>query len=85
MQAVFTQMTVALSGLVGITTTVILFCAHFHQVEGDYAHGKMSPLVRMGTHKGTEVRCRAAGQTTTLHWWLPCVSGVASRRWDGDH
>ena len=31
-QAVFNQMIVALSGLVGITTTVILFCAHFHQV-----------------------------------------------------
>ncbi|KAI3438518.1 hypothetical protein D9Q98_000946 [Chlorella vulgaris] len=65
-QAVFTQMTVALSGLVGITTTVILFCAHFHQVEGDYAHGKMSPLVRMGTHKGTEILKLAVGFTHIL-------------------
>ena len=96
----------ALSGLVGITTTVILFCAHFHQVgfigvwlicscgpgsgplpnttplaqpshriltvptclppacpqiEGDQKHGKMSPLVRLGTKKGTEVRGWADG------------------------
>ncbi|EFN57404.1 hypothetical protein CHLNCDRAFT_48633 [Chlorella variabilis] len=54
-QAVFNQMIVALSGLVGITTTVILFCAHFHQVEGDRKHGKLSPLVRLGTEKATEV------------------------------
>ena len=30
-QAVLTSRIVALSGLVGITTTIILFCAHFHQ------------------------------------------------------
>ncbi|KAJ9705837.1 hypothetical protein PVL29_003778 [Vitis rotundifolia] len=30
--------------LVGFTTTLILFCSHFHQVEGDRAVGKMSPL-----------------------------------------
>jgi hypothetical protein len=60
-QAVFNKMVVALSCLVGITTTVILFCAHFHQVEGDAAAGKMSPLVRLGTKKGTEVS-RRTGQ-----------------------
>ena len=26
------------------------------QIEGDQKHGKMSPLVRLGTKKGTEVR-----------------------------
>ena len=31
-QAVLNPTILALSGLVGITTTVILFCAHFHQV-----------------------------------------------------
>ena len=38
----------ALSACVGITTTVILFCSHFHQIEGDLAARKMSPLVRLG-------------------------------------
>ncbi|MCO5556971.1 hypothetical protein L7F22_010526 [Adiantum nelumboides] len=41
--------------LVGITTTLILFCSHFHQIEGDRTVGKMSPLVRLGTEKGKEV------------------------------
>ena len=29
---------------------------HSRQIEGDRAHGKMSPLVRLGTKTGTEVR-----------------------------
>ncbi|XP_038888769.1 2-carboxy-1,4-naphthoquinone phytyltransferase, chloroplastic isoform X1 [Benincasa hispida] len=41
--------------LVGMTTTLILFCSHFHQVEGDGAVGKMSPLVRLGTERGSKV------------------------------
>ncbi|CAA7401640.1 unnamed protein product [Spirodela intermedia] len=41
--------------LVGLTTTLILFCSHFHQIEGDQAVGKMSPLVRIGTQKGSKV------------------------------
>lgn len=59
--AVFNNQIVALSGLVGLSTTVILFCAHFHQIEGDRAHGKMSPLVRLGTKKGTETLKFAVG------------------------
>lgn len=49
-------MIIGLSLLVGITTTTILFCSHFHQIEGDRAHGKMSPLVRLGGEKATQVR-----------------------------
>nr|AFK47288.1 unknown [Lotus japonicus] len=41
--------------LVGFTTSLILFCSHFHQVEGDKEVGKMSPLVRLGTNRGAEV------------------------------
>ena len=41
--------------LVGLTTTSILFCSHFHQIEGDIAAQKMSPLVRLGTRRGYEV------------------------------
>ena len=38
--------------LVGLTTTSVLFCSHFHQVEGDRAAGKRSPLVRLGGDTG---------------------------------
>ncbi|XP_028795121.1 2-carboxy-1,4-naphthoquinone phytyltransferase, chloroplastic [Neltuma alba] len=41
--------------LVGFTTALILFCSHFHQVEGDREVGKFSPLVRLGTSKGAQV------------------------------
>ncbi|XP_073313970.1 2-carboxy-1,4-naphthoquinone phytyltransferase, chloroplastic-like [Primulina huaijiensis] len=41
--------------LLGFTTALILFCSHFHQIDGDRAVGKMSPLVRIGTDKGSKV------------------------------
>jgi 1,4-dihydroxy-2-naphthoate octaprenyltransferase len=44
-----------LSVMVGITTTVILFCSHWHQIQGDIAAGKMSPLVRLGTSNACKV------------------------------
>ncbi len=34
-----------------LATTLVLFCSHFHQVTEDAAHGKRSPLVRLGTRK----------------------------------
>ena len=37
-----------------LATTLVLFCSHFHQVQDDAAHGKRSPVVRLGT-------ARAAG------------------------
>lgn len=50
-----TSTILAASILVGYTTTLILFCSHFHQVEGDRAVGKYSPLVRVGRKAGSEV------------------------------
>ncbi|NEQ40089.1 MAG: 2-carboxy-1,4-naphthoquinone phytyltransferase [Okeania sp. SIO3I5] len=41
--------------IIGITTTIILFCSHFHQVKDDLAAGKRSPIVRMGTKAGSQV------------------------------
>lgn len=38
--------------IIGLTTTLILFCSHFHQVKDDLAAGKYSPIVRMGTKTG---------------------------------
>lgn len=45
----------AASVLVGIATSLILFCSHFHQVKDDIAAGKRSPIVRLGTARGAEV------------------------------
>lgn len=45
----------AASIIVGIATSLILFCSHFHQVEDDLAAGKKSPIVRLGTQKGAEL------------------------------
>jgi 2-carboxy-1,4-naphthoquinone phytyltransferase len=53
----------ALSFLVGASTTVILFCSHFHQTQGDKAVGKMSPLVRLGTARGVAVLRAAVALT----------------------
>lgn len=38
--------------MVGLTTTLVLFCSHFHQVDDDLAAGKRSPIVRLGTKRG---------------------------------
>ncbi|CAL4921206.1 unnamed protein product [Urochloa decumbens] len=50
-----TKTVIASSVLVGLTTTLILFCSHFHQIDGDLAVGKMSPLVRVGTEAGSRI------------------------------
>lgn len=41
----------AASMVVGVSTSLILFCSHFHQVEDDRAAGKRSPIVRLGTQR----------------------------------
>jgi 2-carboxy-1,4-naphthoquinone phytyltransferase len=41
--------------IIGISTSLILFCSHFHQVKDDLAAGKLSPIVRMGTSMGAKV------------------------------
>ncbi|MEB3244162.1 MAG: 2-carboxy-1,4-naphthoquinone phytyltransferase [Cyanobacteriota bacterium] len=38
-----------------LATTLVLFCSHFHQVEQDAAHGKRSPVVRLGTARAAAV------------------------------
>lgn len=47
--------------LIGITTTLVLFCSHFHQVEDDLKAGKRSPIVRLGTWRGAQVLTAACG------------------------
>lgn len=45
----------AASIIVGITTSLILFCSHFHQVADDLAAGKRSPIVRLGTARASQL------------------------------
>ena len=56
----------AISAIVGISTAIILFCSHFHQVEDDLAAGKRSPIVRMGTAKGARVLALATASIYVL-------------------
>ena len=51
----FTGDVVGPSVFVGISTAIILFCSHFHQVADDLAAGKKSPIVRLGTQRGAKV------------------------------
>lgn len=41
--------------IIGLTTSLILFCSHFHQVADDLAAGKRSPIARLGTARGAQV------------------------------
>ncbi len=45
----------AASTIVGIATSLILFCSHFHQGKDDLAAGKRSPIVRLGTAKAAQL------------------------------
>lgn len=45
----------AVSLILGISTSLILFCSHFHQVEDDLAAGKRSPVVRLGTRRSAQL------------------------------
>lgn len=49
------------STFIGISTSIILFCSHFHQVEDDQAAGKRSPIVRLGTQRGATLLSYATG------------------------
>ena len=57
-----------------VATSLVLFCSHFHQVEQDAAHGKRSPVVRLGSQ-------RAAGlvpwfvATALALQWAPILLG----------
>lgn len=51
----FSLKAIAVSIIIGITTSIILFCSHFHQVKDDIAAGKKSPIVRLGTKAGSVV------------------------------
>lgn len=51
----FSLINLAASAIVGILTSLILFCSHFHQVADDLAAGKKSPVVRWGTKLSSSI------------------------------
>lgn len=51
----FSLNSLVISSIIGISTSIILFCSHFHQVKDDFAAGKKSPIVRLGTKKGANI------------------------------
>jgi 1,4-dihydroxy-2-naphthoate octaprenyltransferase len=53
--------------ILGISTSLILFCSHFHQVEDDLAAGKRSPVVRFGTLRSAQL----------LPWASAVIFGLA--------
>jgi 1,4-dihydroxy-2-naphthoate phytyltransferase len=59
---------IALGSGPALATTLVLFCSHFHQVEEDAAHGKRSPVVRLGT-----------GRAAALVPWF--VAGSLAFQW----
>lgn len=54
------------SSIVGVSTSIILLCSHFHQVEDDLAAGKKSPVARFGTKTSSQV----------LQWSVISIYGV---------
>ncbi len=57
-----------------LATTLVLFCSHFHQVAEDAAHGKRSPLVRLGTRRAASLVPWLIALTLTLEW-VPIFRG----------
>ena len=52
-----------------LATTLVLFCSHFHQVDEDAAHGKRSPVVRLGTARAAALIPWFIAGTLALEWW----------------
>jgi 1,4-dihydroxy-2-naphthoate octaprenyltransferase len=65
---------IALGGGPALATTLVLFCSHFHQVAEDAAHGKRSPVVRLGTERAADlVPWFVAG--SLAFQWAPVLLG----------
>jgi 2-carboxy-1,4-naphthoquinone phytyltransferase len=58
---------IAAAIIVGIITSLILFCSHFNQVADDLAAGKRSPVVRLGTKRSAQL----------LPWICAVIYGTA--------
>lgn len=57
-----------------LATTLVLFCSHFHQVDDDAAHGKRSPVVRLGTGGAAALVPWLVALALALEW-APVLAG----------
>ncbi|MBM5818430.1 MAG: 2-carboxy-1,4-naphthoquinone phytyltransferase [Cyanobacteria bacterium K_Offshore_surface_m2_239] len=63
-----------------LATTLVLFCSHFHQVKEDAAHGKRSPVVRLGTRRAAALVPWFVAGSLALQWapvllgWWPLTA-----------
>lgn len=62
----FSVVAIAASPVVGIATSLILYCSHFNQVTDDQKAGKRSPVVRLGTRRAARL----------LPWFCAVIYGV---------
>jgi 1,4-dihydroxy-2-naphthoate octaprenyltransferase len=51
-----------------LATTLVLFCSHFHQVDDDAAHGKRSPVVRLGSQRAAALVPWFVATALALQW-----------------
>lgn len=51
----YSQTNLLASGIVGVITSLILFCSHFNQVKDDAAIGKRSPVVQLGSERSAKL------------------------------
>ena len=65
---------IALGGGPALATTLVLFCSHFHQVEEDAAHGKRSPVVRLGTGRAADLVPWFVAACLAFQW-APVLAG----------
>jgi 1,4-dihydroxy-2-naphthoate octaprenyltransferase len=69
-----------LGGGPALATTLVLFCSHFHQVDEDAAHGKRSPVVRLGSPRAAGLVPWFVAGSLALQWapvllgWWPLTA-----------
>jgi 1,4-dihydroxy-2-naphthoate octaprenyltransferase len=54
---------------------LVLFCSHFHQVAEDAAHGKRSPVVRLGSARAAALVPWLVAASLALQW-APVLLGL---------
>lgn len=57
-----------------LATSLVLFCSHFHQVDQDAAHGKRSPVVRLGTARAAALVPWFVALALAFEW-APVLAG----------
>ena len=65
---------IALGSGPALATTLVLFCSHFHQVAEDAAHGKRSPVVRLGTGRAAALVPWFVAASLAFAW-APVLTG----------